>query len=597
MIYIYAHRGDGTAVPFTKVVTSASLYTSDGDVADVLSGTPIGGYVYVDKQNGSIEQYTGDGLITSITTARGERMTFTYSVNTTPVSIAPGAGHLLRVEDSKGRAVEFEYALSSLFAPSRITRVKDSSGRYLQFSYSTAGELASITWQDGRTREFKYELASLPSALTGVVDERGVRSASFGYSASGVALSTENAGGLNRFAVSYLQEPVIEVESESYDLSTKTVSRTLRRIAPQGVQITTPNNMPVDLLSTIVGGTPFVLGKSQPAGSGCAASTSSSTYDANGNATSTDDFNGTRSCSVYSGTLETVRVDGLSNNTACSTVTGAGTTLPANSRKTAMAWHPQWRLQTKLAEPRKLTTTVYNGQPDPFNGNAVASCAPAAAPLPDGTPIAVICKTVEQATTDLDGKFGLSATIDASVPNRINTFTYNQFGSVLTATDARNFTTTYAYYPTSTATAKIGDLQSITNAVGKVQTFDAYDATGALLSSTDPRGAVTTYSYDNRQRLLSTSVAGLITSYAYDNAGRLATVTMPDTSSIQYGYDDANRMTGITDSAGNTVTYVLDTSGNATSEQWKDSTGALAKNITRVFDALNRLQSATGARQ
>lgn len=41
----------------------------------------------------------------------------------------------------------------------------------------------------------------------------------------------------------------------------------------------------------------------------------------------------------------------------------------------------------------KLTIDVYNGQPDPFNGNAIASCASASARLVDGKPIAVLCKS------------------------------------------------------------------------------------------------------------------------------------------------------------------------------------------------------------
>jgi YD repeat-containing protein len=64
-----------------------------------------------------------------------------------------------------------------------------------------------------------------------------------------------------------------------------------------------------------------------------------------------------------------------------------------------------------------------------------------------------------------------------------------------------------------------------------------------------------------------------------------------------YTYDAAHRLTGIKDGAGNTVTYTLDNLGNRTGEAFKDPAGVLARNITRVYDALSRLQSVTGAQQ
>ena len=47
----------------------------------------------------------------------------------------------------------------------------------------------------------------------------------------------------------------------------------------------------------------------------------------------------------------------------------------------------------------------------------------------------------------------------------------------------------------------------------------------------------------------------------------------------------------------NTVTYTLDNMGNRIGEQLKDPSGALARNVTRIYDALNRLQTVTGAAQ
>ena len=149
----------------------------------------------------------------------------------------------------------------------------------------------------------------------------------------------------------------------------------------------------------------------------------------------------------------------------------------------------------------------------------------------------------------------------------------------------------------STADHTLGDLQRVTNALGHATTFNQYNAHGQVLQSTDPNGVVTTNTYDARQRLLSVSAAGQTTTYGYDAAGQLTSVTLPDQSIVTYSYDAAHRLTGITDGAGNTVTYTLDNAGNRTAEQVKDPSGVLARNISRAFDALNRLQSVSGAVQ
>jgi YD repeat-containing protein len=282
--------------------------------------------------------------------------------------------------------------------------------------------------------------------------------------------------------------------------------------------------------------------------------------------------------------------------------------LPSNVRKTSTQWHPDWRLDVKRAEPKRLTTNVYNGRPDPFNGNATASCAPSTALLPDGKAIAVLCKSVEQATSDTNGAQGFSATLQAGIPNRVQSYTYNQYGQVLTSTDARNNTTSYVYYSDTSFTGTdpnsvghtLGDLQSMTNAAGHLTQYTQYDKSGRLLQSIDANGATTNNQYSPRGWLTQASVTSagggtpLVTSYGYDLAGQLTSVTYPGQGPITYSYDAAHRLTGITDAAGNSVSYTLDNAGNRTAEQFKDPSGVLAKSIGRAFDALNRVQSVSG---
>ncbi len=70
--------------------------------------------------------------------------------------------------------------------------------------------------------------------------------------------------------------------------------------------------------------------------------------------------------------------------------------------------------------------------------------------------------------------------------------------------------------------------------------------------------------------------------------GQLTKVTLPDSSSVSFAYDGAHRLTGAADSSGNSISYTLDAMGNRTQEQAKDPSGNLARQITRVFDSMNR---------
>ena len=323
-------------------------------------------------------------------------------------------------------------------------------------------------------------------------------------------------------------------------------------------------------------------------------------YDSNGNISSKDDFNGNRTCMGYDSTrnFETVRVEGMASSSNCAGVIGAGAGLPAGSVKVSTMWHPIWRHEIRRAEPLKLTTWVYNGQPDPFNGGAITTCAPGSAALPDGKPIAVLCKKVEQATMDVDGGQGFSAMPEPNTPLRQQSWTYNQYGQVLTVKGPRtdvNDTTTFSYFAATGVDHNAGDLQQITNALGQVTTFTRYSRSGQLLRMVDANNVVTDNVYDLRQRLVSSTVGGLTTSYLYDSAGQLRQLTAADATTLGFTWDDAHRLVKATDQAGNSVTYILDSAGNRTVDQIKDASGTLVRTVSRSFDALNRIQQSTGA--
>ncbi len=81
----------------------------------------------------------------------------------------------------------------------------------------------SLTWQDGKASQFLYENTSFPWAVTGKLDENNSRFATFSYDAQGRAVTSEHAGGVERYSVSYTQPPQLVITDAMTDHQ-KTVS-------------------------------------------------------------------------------------------------------------------------------------------------------------------------------------------------------------------------------------------------------------------------------------------------------------------------------------------------------------------------------------
>lgn len=591
--FTWSARGDGSVASFDRENNTTIPKNYTNDRVQYNYGTSN----YYDAKARSIEVHRANLDVQRLKYVGGRGLTYVSSDTSTPEAVAPHSYYPIRIQDEHGRTVDFKYVLPEGGLMDRDGLVTEmqfdgANGPKIQFQYDTARNLTSIHWPDGTSRQFLYERTDLPWALTGVVDERGIRLSTFGYDAQGRAISTERAGGTQRYSVAYATPPSIQITDE---LQSGYVLRKLVWTQPQGVVVTTPEGATSELGSVSIQGAPYVTQTSQPAGSGCGPSIKQQEHDSRGNVIQMADFTGARSCYAYESNrnVESSRVEGLGTET-CASVLSTSSTLPAGSRRVSTQWHPNWDMATKVAEPRKITTKVYNGQPDPFNGGATASCAPSSAKMPNDTPIVVLCKQVEQATTDDNGAQGWSAALQPGVAARVWQYTYNEAGQMLTQTDPLNHTTTYAYYASTTADYNKGDLQSVTNALGHATQYAKYNRFGKPLEITDANGVVTLNSYDVMQRLLSTSVAGELTSYEYWPTGQLKKATTPDGATLNYEYDDAQRLTAVADGQGNRIEYTLDNSGNRTAETVKDPSGNLSRQVSRIFDALGRAQQATG---
>lgn len=566
-------RGDGSPIIFDKV---GSVYTADIAAADTMySLTPKYDEWAYKSAAGQLEHYkriNSKYLLASVSKKDGKRTYYSYDEN----------GQLKAISDSFGRTLDVtwqdESAIGSISSPEfsvfyQYDQLKHDDGVKVNGMQRIASvRIDDVAGNTQGTKQYHYG-EGWPDwfYLTGITDENGARFATYSYDAEGRVSRSEHAGGAQRHDFSYPTDTsrvVIDPLGSSRSLTLAPVASQLR-----------------------------VTSLSQPGGAGCGPAASAYTYSAKGLLQSRSDFNNVKTCFSYDTArhLESSRIDGVPAAAACP---AAGGVLGAGQRKVSSKWHPDWATETMVAEPLKVTNYIYNGQAD-IDGN-IASCADGGT-LPDGKPIAVLCKKVEHATTDMNGAAGFNA-IKTGAP-RITIHSYNRDGQVLSSTTfgrtgSGGDTTRYEYYADTTTSHTRGDLSKITGPTGQVREFLAYTYSGLATKIKEPNGQLIELSYDTRQRLTRRvlSAAGVgeqTTSYLYDLVGQLTRVDLPDSSHVAYRYDDAHRLTDITDSLGNTVHYTLDPMGNRVREEVHDSAGRLTSQIERIYDALNRVQAVT----
>ncbi len=508
---------DGTLATFAVNPDGTFLPGPGGESIELLASPTGEGAIWRRKHPDSvIEEYGTDGRLRKKQLRGGMAVVYQYS-----------NGQLTSMSDNKGRQIHLFYNPDGLL--DNVTLPDTSS---ITYTYQN-GLLTAVNYPDGTSRQYLYkEPAYIAStspaqfALTGIIDENGKRIGTYRYDNSSLAISTESAGGVNKYTV----QPV-----------------------PGGMSVTSPLGTTNVINFAQVNGRSGVSAQSQPAGAGCSASASSFTYDANGNVASRTDFNGNVTTYVYD----------LARNLETSRVEAAGT---AQARTITTQWHPTLHLPSAIAEPKRISNFTYDNA-----GN-------------------LLTKT-EQATSDANGVAGFSASVTGTP--RTWTYTYNALGQTLTTKGPRtdvNDTTIYAYDTSN-------NLISVTNAAGHITSYSNYDANGRVGRITDPNGQTTDFTYNWRGKPTSKNSGGEVTNYSYDGVGQLTKVTMPNGSSLNYIYDDAHRITSVTDNLGNSIVYTLDAMGNRIAEQVKDPSGTLARQTTRVYDALSRLQQITGGQQ
>ena len=620
---VLATRGPGQTFAL-KSDASGVWKTTPYDGIEIKQST--GGWILSDRASGSVELYDQDGKLLSYWDVSGQVTSLSYSTINTPLSIAPFPGLLIGLSSPGGEDVGIKYNASGQIAevslrgafqtgyaydsarPDLQTDVLFANGTKRSYSYSSSlNPLLSIPSDDYLIQKLstpgpipsaqQYKGASSApvmaqlvtgranrSGFTGITDEAGRPYATYSYDDSG------------RLAYEYHGQAVSTYHF-TYDIP---LTQSTVEDDRGGISVRKYKN---------IRGTLRLESQSQAAGSGCNATTSQVLYDAQGNIKSEVDFGAVRTCHSYDSNrnVETYRLEGLSDSAADEQICNsnlAAYQVPAGKlqRKISTQWHPKWKLVTRLAEPKRITTTVYNGEVDPIS-QAVLDCAAGDPRLPDdvSSKIAVVCRRYEQSTDDDTGNLGFTAPVKET---RVWNYAYSQYGQVTQEVDPRGKPTTYEYWSGTSFTGErghsLGDLKTVTNALNQTTNYLEYNKRGQVLTTQLPNGSTEQREYHVRGWLTKVtqvpagSGVGQTTQYDYYPTGLLKQVTQPDGSWAYYTWDDAHRLTDVADSVGNSVHYELDNAGNRTAEQFKDPQGTLAKTITRTFDALGRMQSASG---
>jgi YD repeat-containing protein len=476
------------------------------------NGVKTGHQVY-NAGNDSFETYGLNGLIQTITARNGQVTHFAYERFQGPDTYETPELVLSSVTDHFGRKLTFAYneegRMKSMTTPANEVytyEYDETSG-----GGSKLGNLTSVTYPDDKKRIYWYNEpahtagANLPYALTGITDENGARFATFKYYSGGTALSTEHAGGVNKYSINgsalnrKVTDPFGTIRSYNY------VEK------PSGFRLAS---------------------KSQPAGAGAIAATERREYDVNENLSAAVGYNGVTTKYTYD----------LARNLELTRTEAFG--LP-EQRVTTTEWHPTYRIPVQVAEPKRRTIYAYypNGELKTRTVQATTDASGANAFTAALTGAARTWSYTYNAQWQVE-------TITGPVAGDITTYAYDaSTGDLRTITNAVGHVTRFDEYDGN------GRAGLVTQPDG-VKIRSRYSPRGWLESSTVSDGGIdltTSYGYDNVGQLKTlTAPDGSVISYTYDDAHRLTDVADAKGNKIHYVLDNMGNRTSeqVTDPVG-----------------------------------------------
>lgn len=526
-------NGEGYVRTFGK--TSGTTVWSAGNSADTLAQLSSGAWSYHRADDNTTLSFDSSGKLQTETDRNGWIATYAYN----------GAGQLASVTNSFGRTLAFGYNSAG-----QLITVTTPDARVIFYAYDGSGRLVSVLYPDGGGRNFVYENASFPQALTGIFDEAGVRWGTFAYDSTGRATTSQLAGAVDSYQVSYPNDYSAQV------------------IDPLGTRSIYGYSLAFGKLAVVSSWWPSSEGKSDAA---------SRKQDANGLITSETDFNGI----VTTKTWDTTR------RLPTTVVSASGT---PDARTVTTQWHSTFSLPVLVTEPGRTTAYTYDAV-----GN-------------------VLTRTVTDTATNKaqlwQWTYNAQQLVDtATEPNgAVTSYTYDPRGNVLTSTNALGHVTQYGYdlanrvvsstAPNGLVTTYTYDARDrlLTQTVGGQTTTLTYKPYGTVETVSLPSGLVLTYTYDAAHRLIGWSNnRGESGTYTLDGMGNRTAEQIKDSSgnvawSVARTINNINRLSGRTEGANQSSTFGYDANGDLTR-----STNGLNQSTNYGLDSLRRVKSVTDA--
>ena len=533
--------------------------TSSYDVARPVSRTTRNGYVWT-------LAYNSDTSLASITDSFGREATFSwYMFYITSISPAP-AGSLPYPEAIASINLPDGTSLNYTYDPAPATTAPSSS----EIQHLIKVERLSGTSAVLDSHQYLYEDSHSPDAVTGIIDNRNVRTATYAYDDQGRAISSELANGSDKYTVEY---------TDSSTELTRRVTNPLGKVAV--FTFTRFGSGAPDYRLTQVDG---------EASTNCPSSARSLTY-------GSDTF-------IATETDEEGRITSYTRDAKARPTTIIEAYGTASARTTSIAWHSTLNVPATIWRPGLTETRSYNsiGQLTSLTDYDTTTIT-----VPYSTYGRTHIWAYDWTTT------GLLNSVDGPLPGTGDTvsFTYSSDGYLATRTDEVGHTTTVTSrdgrgaplvvedengVETDFAYDGVGRPLDVTINPGVAQSQYAmlYDATGNMTKLTVPGGGWTHYSYDGVNRVIGIdNDRGETQTITRNSAGEAtANLTKDASSSLtrqqRSAYDELGRLMQSIGANRQVWQYQYDKVDNLTK-----TTDAQRQEWNNGWDALNRLVSQT----
>ncbi|MGF6769276.1 YD repeat-containing protein [Paraburkholderia sp. GAS199] len=198
---IIAYRENGDPVTFNR--PGSTWRAADGEPLSLVQTSSS--WLVTDLLSNTTESYSTAGLLLSVSTQEGVTTTLSYSDSSTPQDIAPSPGLLTSINrHAVNTNPYFDLTITLTYDSQwRITQMTDPTGGVTRYGYDGYDNLISVTWPDGNVRRYVYDDSHFTSALTGVIDEKGSRIATWTYDASGRAIAVTHPDTARNVQMAY----------------------------------------------------------------------------------------------------------------------------------------------------------------------------------------------------------------------------------------------------------------------------------------------------------------------------------------------------------------------------------------------------------